>query len=100
MDYYNRIEKLVGLATYDEDRSYEIDQGGIYWDPVAGKYSWITASGCSCWDGQYDESQYDTLSNLLKVEMGEDRRYSPGLLTLEAMAEEATLKAIEMGLIK
>ena len=98
MDYYDRVKELEELSSYNESEPYEVDMGGIYWDPSAKKYCFITASGCSCWDGGYDESQYDKLSELLVAEQVGPTAYSPSLSTMERMAEEATLKALEMGL--
>lgn len=101
MDYDDRVKELVELSSFDESEPYEVDMGGIYWDSKAQKYSYITASGCSCWDGGYDENMYDTLSQLLVAErVSEDSYYRPSFSTFERMAEEATLKAIELGLIK
>ena len=99
MSYYDRTRVLVELASYDESASYEVDMGGIYWNPSTKKYCFITASGCSCWDGQYEENQYDKLSELLVAEQVEQTAYAPSFSAMERMAEEATIKALEMGLI-
>ena len=100
MDYYDRVKELVELSSYDDSEAYEVDMGGMYWDESAQKYVYITASGCSCWDGDYSEGCYDSLSELLKTEKVDERAYRPSLATFERMAEEATLKAIELGLIR
>ena len=99
MSYYDRTRALVELASYDESASYEVDMGGIYWDPSAKKYCFITASGCSCWDGQYEDNQYDKLSELLVAEQVEQSTYAPSLSAMERMAEEATIEALKLGLI-
>ena len=92
-DYNKRISELTELASFDEADSYEVDMGGIYRDEKAGKFLLVTASGCSCWDGDYDEESYDTFDALTAALIGNDeRRYNPSLLAAKEMIAEAKNK--------
>lgn len=78
MRYYDRIEELNCLAEIDESRDYEVDMAGIYTD--GDKFYFITASGCSCWDGEYDETVYDSFEDLKKAIITDDvSDYNPSL---------------------
>ena len=78
MDYNNRIEQLQCLAEIHESRDYEVDMSGIYTD--GDKFYFITASGCSCWSGEYEESVYDSFDALKKAIMTDDiSDYAPSL---------------------
>ncbi len=99
MDYYDRAEQLIELATYDESESYEVDKGGIYYDPKLKMFCFIAASGCSCWDGDYVENNYESLSLLLREEVDSESTYRPSIKGFELLAEVAAAKAIELELI-
>lgn len=99
MDYYDRIKQLTVLGEFNESEGYEVDMGAIAYDGEIGKFVFITASGCSCWDGEYCEKRYDKLSLLLVEEGRSDHPWNPSGVTFERMAEEAIVEAIELGLI-
>lgn len=93
MYWWDRVEELIELAFISEADDYEIDQAGIYFDPATKRYALLTASGCSCWDGEFDEEQFDTLDDLEASLADEDRTYNPTLkgaqqLVLDARASE------------
>jgi hypothetical protein len=67
------------LADIDESQPYEIDVTEIYQD-AAGNFVLVTASGCSCWDGDYDEETYTTYPELvaaLNLLTAPERYYNP-----------------------
>jgi hypothetical protein len=100
-DIDNRQKELVELAWLDESEPYEVDHTGIYLDPNSGKFVLLTASGCSCWDGEYNEEEYDTLEDLEKsLNLDEDkRRWNPSLQGAKDLMKEAraTLAAKDGG---
>lgn len=51
------------LASIDEGHSYEVDQTAIYVKPD-GTFAFATASGCSCWSGDWDVQDFDTLDDI------------------------------------
>ena len=78
MDYYDRIAELTCLADIDESRDYEVDMSGIYTDGT--KFYFITASGCSCWSGEYDETVYNSFEELKNaIAMDDTSDYAPSL---------------------
>lgn len=52
------------VAEINENELYEVDQTRIYADKD-GTFVLATASGCSCWDGKWYASRYDTVEELL-----------------------------------
>jgi hypothetical protein len=51
------------IAAIDESASYEVDITEVYRTPTG--FAIVTASGCSCWDGDYDEKAYATLDEVI-----------------------------------
>lgn len=83
---------LIHLATCDESASYEIDENSLYYDPTTRKFLWRSASGCSCWDGEYGESWYDSLDDVekeLREGHAKDKYYHPSLSGTETLLREA-----------
>jgi hypothetical protein len=64
-DFYSRVEELQELAFLDESADWETDYFGIYYDFKNEKFSFISACGCSCWGGEYEEIQTNSLFSLL-----------------------------------
>ena len=88
MEYYKRREELKELAFLDEADSYEVDESGIYTDGV--KFYLLTASGCSCWDGDYDEAVFEDFDSLKTFLINEDLpRYNPSLRGGQELIAEA-----------
>lgn len=87
--YDDRRAELRELAFVDEADSYEVDEAGIYLD-ANGKFILLTASGCSCWDGDdYGEEIFDSLNDLEKSLINDDRMYNPSLSGAKQLIEEA-----------
>lgn len=89
MDYYERLKSLKQLAFVDESYPYEVDEAGIYLNEQTGQFYLITASGCSCWDGEYDEEVFDSLDQLELSLINEDSRYRPSLGGSKLLIAEA-----------
>ncbi len=51
------------IAEVDQGEAYEVDQARIYLTPKG--VALATASGCSCWDGDWQVDEFDTLHELL-----------------------------------
>lgn len=80
------------IAEIDESADYEVDQTTILAEE-AGTFLLATASGCSCWAGEWDVVRYDTVEELL-ADIGptgeSDNLYNPsfeGVKALEAQVE-------------
>jgi hypothetical protein len=57
------LERLGTLiAEVDIGQDYEIDQAAIYQTDTG--YILATASGCSCWSGEWSITEYETLADL------------------------------------
>lgn len=80
------------LASVDESEPYEVDQTAIYLTPE-GKFAYATASGCSCWDGDWGVTDFDSLDEIEALYAKEDiSYYNPsfeGFKSLIAQAREA-----------
>lgn len=84
------------MAFIDESQPYEVDQTAIY----ASENGFIlaTASGCSCWAGEWDVERYEDLPSLFQaigLHTGTARRFNPSLAGVEALRAqvEARLNA-------
>lgn len=94
---YRNHEKVVAdgmihLATCDESACYEIDENSLYYDPASKRILWRSASGCSCWDGEYGEAWYDSLDAVekeLQEGHAKDKYYHPSLSGTEQLMKEA-----------
>lgn len=85
----DRVGELEQLAYVDEADSWEVDRTGIFRDPKTGKLALLTASGCSCWDGEFFEEQHATLAALAAALLTTDRTHNPTLKGAEALVAEA-----------
>lgn len=91
MNYDEKRAGLQELAFVDEAGSYEVDEVGIYTD--GGKFYLLSASGCSCWDGDYDEAVFDDFESLKTFLLNEDLpRYNPSLNRAKILIAEAESK--------
>lgn len=89
-DWDDIDESLRLLANIDESMPYEVDQTRILLDKTTGEFVLQTASGCSCWDGDYDEERFPTLDALAENLMGKGQpRYNPSLVGAAQLIEEA-----------
>ena len=88
MDYYEKINSLNCLAEIDNSDGYDIDVSGIYTDGV--KFYFISASGCSCWEGEYDEEIFDSFNALKKSLIADDiSDYAPSLKNVKYLITTA-----------
>lgn len=81
-------EDWVQIADVDESRDYEIDQTRIYRTPSG--FALAVASGCSCWDGEWEAEEFDDLSVLLASFDTTDYAYNPskmGVLDLSSQVQ-------------
>ena len=87
-DFDDRRNELRELAFIDESADYEVDQTSICVDEE-GTFYLLTASGCSCWSGEYEEERFDSLEALENALVGGDRTYNPSLTGVQALLQEA-----------
>ncbi len=59
------------LADVDWSEPYEVDQSRIYATP--GGYALATATGCSCWEGDWSVELFDGIADLF-TSIREDER--------------------------
>jgi hypothetical protein len=88
-------EDLPGtlMAFVDESEPYEVDQTAI----LTQDDKWIlaTASGCSCWDGEWSIERYDDRESLFRalgVGSDVDRMYNPSFAGVEALRAQVEAK--------
>lgn len=80
------------LAAIDESESYEVDITEIYLDPKTGKFFLATASGCSCWGGEYDVEEFislDKLGDSIFKSENPERHYNPSFKAAEQLLAQA-----------
>lgn len=53
----------VWCGRSDTAGSYEVDEEWIGVSPQ-GKVVWAYASGCSCWDGDFDEERFESMKEV------------------------------------
>lgn len=88
------FEALPGarmIAEIDESEPYEVDQTRIY-VAAGGTFVLATASGCSCWEGDWELTRYDTLAELIDdigPLGGSEHDYNPSFKGAEALAKQA-----------
>jgi hypothetical protein len=62
---FDRKKELIELSCIHEGDECWFNEEGIYYDPKDDVFCWIGASGCSCWDGEYGENNYNTLEETI-----------------------------------
>jgi hypothetical protein len=90
-------DKWKLLAEIDESEPYEVDVTEIYQD-AEGKFILATASGCSCWGGEYDSESFDSLEALGTSMIKDDRQYNPSFRAANELMELAQRKLAESGI--
>lgn len=88
-DRNGKTETWTKIAEVDESEGYEIDQTRIYLTPTG--FALATASGCSCWGGEWEVEEFETLEALYQSMKWDDRAYNPswkGAEDLKAQAEK------------
>jgi len=90
IDWDQREKELLQLAFIDESEPYEVDRCGIFYDDKTKDFVVMTATGCSCWDGDYEEGHFATLDDVEKSLLGDSTRtYNPTLNGAEQLIKEA-----------
>lgn len=82
------------IASFDIAGDYEVDEGTVHL-LADGRIYYRYASGCSCWDGNYNSEAYDDFGEFLRMGIGQqyDRlagmEFERGFDELETMARAA-----------
>lgn len=66
------------IAVIDESEPYEVDMAEI-WKTKDGSYAYLTASGCSCWDGDFKRTDYNTKELLALALIQGETQWNPSL---------------------
>jgi hypothetical protein len=86
----NAPEDWELLGEIDESEPYEVDQTAIF--RVGKTFRLATASGCSCWDGEWEVSTFRSLDRLFDAiginGKGNDHIYQPTLKGAETLREQ------------
>lgn len=82
-------EGLKLLAFVDESEPYEVDYVGLYLNESSGKFIVVSASGCSCWEGEEDVQEFDSLDEVEKAFDRDGFAYNPSILGGKQLIEEA-----------
>lgn len=82
----------IELALLDESASYEVDMTEVHYDPETEELVLLTATGCSCWDGDYNEERFKNLESLKQSLLKEDRQYNPSFKGAEQLVKEAEVE--------
>lgn len=96
MDYHRRLEQLEVLSELDESMDYEVDYSAIGFDKENRQFVLVTASGCSCWDGDYEEEYFNSLYELEVALSNDNRSYNPSILGGQQLISEAREKWASM----
>jgi hypothetical protein len=76
------------IAALDESQSYEVDVTEI-WKSPDNKFQLVTATGCSCWGGEYEAEPFDTLESLGESMIKDDRQYNPSFAGAKMLLSQA-----------
>lgn len=89
--YHNQraLSDYEELAVLDESADYEVDVTEIWYDPRAREFLLLTATGCSCWDGEYNEERFKSLDELERSLLKDERTYQPSFRGVETLIEQA-----------
>lgn len=81
------------LAAINESESYEVDNTEIW--RSGDKFILVTASGCSCWGGEYEEETFDSLDNLERsVLVREGYIHNPSVLGAKELVVRARARLL------
>lgn len=64
VNWFQRKFELVELAEINKSKPYQVDMAFIGYDTDNGKFVLLTASGCSCWRGECEETFYESIEEL------------------------------------
>ena len=71
------------IAYMDESEGYDVDQTAIYKTPTG--FALATASGCSCWNGDWEAEEFENLDLLYQSMRLDDRAYNPSWMAAEGL---------------
>lgn len=74
------------IAEVDESQDYEIDQTRVYQTPDG--YAVAVASGCSCWDGDWEADEFKTLDEAFASLQYDDRAFNPTMRGIDDLREQ------------
>lgn len=88
-DFDNKLpENYVELARLDESADYEVDVTVIVYNKKSKKFLLGTASGCSCWDGDWNSEEFNSLKGIEASLLKDEREYNPSFKgTLEIIKQ-------------
>lgn len=77
------------IADVDESAPYEVDQTRIY-SLEDGRFVLATASGCSCWDGEWETQTFSSLDEIENAVLYREKyAYNPSLEGAKTLVEQA-----------
>lgn len=79
------------LVDKDWSEPYEVDQAKIL-QAADGTFLYATASGCSCWEGDWQYEQYATFNDMATGIRWYDRQYNAGWTRTDDMLAEAATR--------
>lgn len=68
---------ITEVASIDESEPYEVDQTKILYAEDTDTFWLATASGCSCWEGEWQAERFDNLDQLIQSLRQDYRQYNP-----------------------
>lgn len=79
------------LASVDESEGWDVDISEVW--KKGDKYFLLTASGCSCWGGEYEQQEFNSLGELGNLVLyREGYQYNPSLEGAKKLVAEAMVK--------
>lgn len=86
--FNDKPEGWVLIAEQDDSEGYDVDRTAIFTTPEG--FVLATASGCSCWGGEWWIENFDTLDDIeVDLIRNNDRRYKPSLVGSVSVVDEA-----------
>lgn len=78
------------IADIDESEPYEVDVSEI-WRKPDGTFVLVTASGCSCWEGDYETQEFESLDDLENMVLYREGQwiYNPSPAGAKALVQKA-----------
>lgn len=81
------------LAEVDESQPYEVDRTAIF-STSEGEFILATASGCSCWSGEWQIERFKTLEEIENA-WRTDREYGFSYRTAVTLLDEARKNLVQ-----
>ena len=87
---YSFPEDWEQIAFIDESADYEVDQTAIF--KTKSGFALATATGCSCWDGDWEVSKFRKIERLFEAIGGVEEtghEYNPTFAGAKSLREQA-----------